>query len=564
MNPRLQGEHRSGRPEHMILAGLTLWLLAGACSPSATLEPTAHVDSTWERVQSTGRIIVGTTGDYAPFEYYNAEYRLDGFDVALIREVAERLGLRVELHDYAFDGLGAALAIGQVDAVIAAISVTDEREALVDFTDVYHVDKGVVVTREGSAMGPVSSVPDLARYRVGVEAGSVFQADLERLVSAGEMPSKQVHLYATAAEGTADLLRGKLDLLVLDEAAAKSLLAQGGLEIADEGMGTRRYAIAIPQGAATLQSELNRALRELTEDGTLARLSDRYLGAPPAALYPLPTPTPGATPTPPPVGCLDAMARIGELSYDDDEMRNPPQIERENPFSKGWRLRNVGTCTWTEDYVLRYIHGNRPEAELDGGPVFISGEVGPGETQDLVARLRSPAEPGTYQGFWQMFNASGHAFGETVWVGITVPTETPSPTATSTPGPTVPTGPLPTWTPTPAAVVGPKWVLVSIQDPSGDLSDPVQGADLTAVFTADGEFYGNTGCNSYAGNYEAEEVFIKITNFSFTRDACPTDELNDQENRFLPFMEKSTRYAVDGNQLQLLKGDNVTLVFQGQ
>ena len=367
MNPRLQGEHRSGRPGHMILAGLTLWLLAGACSPSATLEPTAHVDSTWERVQSKGRIIVGTTGDYAPFEYYNAEYRLDGFDVALIREVAERLGLRVELHDYAFDGLGAALAIGQVDAVIAAISVTDEREALVDFTDVYHVDKGVVVTREGSAMGPVSSVPDLARYRVGVEAGSVFQADLERLVSAGEMPSNQVHFYATAAEGTADLLRGKLDLLVLDEAAAKALLAQGGLEIAGEGLGTRRYAIAIPQGAATLQSELNRALRELAEDGTLAQLSERYLGAPSEPLHPLPTSTPGATPTPPGMGCLDASARIGELAYDDDEMRNPPQIENDTPFSKGWRLRNVGTCTWTEEYALRYVHGNRAEAKLLGG-----------------------------------------------------------------------------------------------------------------------------------------------------------------------------------------------------
>ncbi|MCJ7511591.1 MAG: transporter substrate-binding domain-containing protein, partial [Anaerolineales bacterium] len=116
----------------MVLAGMVLGLLAAACAP-------ATADPTWDRIQANGKMVAGTTGDYAPFEYYNEQFVLDGFDVALIKAIGQKIGVPIEMNDFAFDGLGAALQIGQIDAAIAAISVTDERLAVVDFSNVYYV-----------------------------------------------------------------------------------------------------------------------------------------------------------------------------------------------------------------------------------------------------------------------------------------------------------------------------------------------------------------------------------------------------------------------------------------
>jgi heat shock protein HslJ len=145
-----------------------------------------------------------------------------------------------------------------------------------------------------------------------------------------------------------------------------------------------------------------------------------------------------------------------------------------------------------------------------------------------------------------------------------VPADTPLPTATSTPSPPVTRAPLPTWTPTPPPVVGPNWLLVSIADESGTPVDPVSGSVVAAQFAEDQTLSGSTSCSSRTGTYKARESAIKITSFAFTRLACPTDELNTQENRYLLFFEKATRYVVSGNQLQLFRGDNLTLVFQAQ
>ncbi|MCJ7511590.1 MAG: NBR1-Ig-like domain-containing protein, partial [Anaerolineales bacterium] len=329
----------------------------------------------------------------------------------------------------------------------------------------------------------------------------------------------------------------------------------------------------IPQGAVTLQAELNRALVELDNDGTLALLTDQYLGPHSGASPPPPpeaTPAPGATPTPSAAACIDGMAYIEDLNYDDENMQNPPEFQKGESYNKGWRVRNVGTCAWTDQYQLRYVYGNEPESQMGGRPITIVGEVQTRQTVDMDVSLKAPTESGAYQGFWQMFNPAGRAFGETVWVGIIVPPEMPTPTVTSTPAPTVTPGPsvtsapLPTWTPTPPPVVGPNWVLVLIADESGTPVDPVPGSVVTASFAADRTLSGSTSCNSYTGGYRAKESTIKITGVTATRLACPTDELNSQENKFLVLLEGVTRYAVAGNQLQLSRGDNVTLVFQGQ
>ena len=97
------------------------------------ITPTA--DDSLARVQGAGKIVVGTSADYPPFEYYVSDFQVDGFDIALMNEIARRLGVQAEYRNFAFDGLVSALQINQIDTAIAAISVTSAREALVDFSN---------------------------------------------------------------------------------------------------------------------------------------------------------------------------------------------------------------------------------------------------------------------------------------------------------------------------------------------------------------------------------------------------------------------------------------------
>ena len=68
------------------------------------------------------------------------------------------------------------------------------------------------------------------------------------------------------------------------------------------------------------------------------------------------------------------MAWVADLSYDDDNMKNPPVLQPGEPFQKGWRVRNTGTCTWDNSYSLNYVRGNQYGAQMNGQPVGIQGQ----------------------------------------------------------------------------------------------------------------------------------------------------------------------------------------------
>ena len=104
----------------------------------------------WAAVQANGKLRVGTAADYAPYSYYNSQFQVDGFDVALIRELGRRLGVEVEVTDYAFDGLFGAVYLNQIDAAIAAISVSEERSSWVDFSDYYYMGADAILAHRGT------------------------------------------------------------------------------------------------------------------------------------------------------------------------------------------------------------------------------------------------------------------------------------------------------------------------------------------------------------------------------------------------------------------------------
>jgi polar amino acid transport system substrate-binding protein len=407
--------------------------------PTAPLEedtPTAEPeagDEVWQRIQEAGRIVVGVAIDYPPFEYYTDEFRVDGFDIALISEIGQLHGLDVVVMDMSFDGIGGALLVGQIDMAISAISYTPERDAVVDFSNIYFISEDAVLGAAGTAI-TLQNVDDLAVYRVGVQSGTVYETWLEdTLVDTGIMPVNNLIIYQNIEEAVQDLAGGLIDLVVLDLPPAQVAVETGVYAIVAQGLNRQRFSMALPEGASTLQSVLNASLVELQNSGRYSELVRVYFD--PNMIVPLPTPDPSvptATPPPPPTGCVDAMQHVSDLTFDDNNLQNIPQLPPGTSFSKGWRVRNTGTCTWDSSYALIPVSGNTPEARMGGVPIPVQGTVQPGQEYDFFANLVSPLTPGTYVEYWSMRNgASGLLFGERLSVAVEV-----VPLATATPPPT--------------------------------------------------------------------------------------------------------------------------------
>lgn len=406
-------------------------------TPAPTAEPPAP--GAWEEIQARGRLIVGTSADYPPFAFYTPDFELTGYDVALAEAIGEKLGLEVEIKDMAFDGLGGALEVDQIDAAVAAISVTDARRESVDFSNVYFVSEDAVLARAGEEIA-VTDLADLAPYRVAVQSGTVFETWLQTDgVDAGILSPDNLLVYQDTEKAIEDLQAGLVDLVIADSPPLEIVAQNPAFAIVGRGLNRQRFAVALAKGS-NLLPRVNDALTELQNEGVLADLANRYLSLNLTDLVPLPTPEPTpAVPEPtaeavlPPAACVNAMAFVSDLNLDDQNMAAPPPVSPGTAFQKSWRIRNTGTCTWDRSYMLTFVDGNVPQARMGGMPTPISGTVAPGATYDMTIDLVAPLTPGVYQAFWTMRGPNGLLFGDRLWVGITVPTP-----ATPTPEPTAP------------------------------------------------------------------------------------------------------------------------------
>ena len=384
----------------------------------------------WPQVQEAGVLTIGTSSGYKPFEYIDAQtFELDGFDIALINEIGRRLNLQVLKRDMAFAGLGNALQLREINAAIAAISVTEERLALFDFTDVYYVGSDGILARE-TAQVVINTVEDLAPYKLGVQTGSVYATWLqESLVDRGLMPPENLVRFDTTEEMIQALVSEPpaADLLVLDLLPAAEYADNSALGVVAQGLNQQLYAIAVPKGEVALLEILNDTLIQMQLDGTIAALAKQYLGMESEHLQPVPTPAPVPVVTPlPPVGCLDSMAWTGDLTYDDNIPASWPAVGPGEPIQKGWRIQNTGTCTWDQNYTLIY-DGSQPPGVLQGSPANIQGTVPPGETYDVYVDVVTPDQPGQYVGYYTMQNPSGELFGDRIWVAVEVLGSAPPP-----------------------------------------------------------------------------------------------------------------------------------------
>jgi polar amino acid transport system substrate-binding protein len=231
-----------------------------------------------EAIQDAGVIKVGTSADYPPFEYVDGQGNKVGFDIELMEEIASRMGVTLEWVDMPFDSLIAGVQEGKIDASISAFNYTEERDAVVDFTEPYYVGEDAFTVAEGFS-GTINAPEDIGTYKVGVQNGTTQDYYItDVLVADGVLPDENVFRYDRADQVALDLKNGRIDVMMADLIPAQALAKQiGGLEIIFTGLfSSGPMNIVIPEGDAELAQAINDVLADLQEEGFIDNLAVKY------------------------------------------------------------------------------------------------------------------------------------------------------------------------------------------------------------------------------------------------------------------------------------------------
>lgn len=222
--------------------------------------------------------VVGTSPDYPPFEFMDDKNEYAGFDMDIIREVAKRLDVELEMKSLEFDSLIASLKAGKIDAIISCMSATPDRLLEADFTKPYYVDmQGVVVHPDSKA--DVKALEDVLKLEFGVQSGSTMATWAQGQVEEGLVKESQVKQYTDVNAGFLDLKNQRIEAYVADLAVAKQKAKEMGLKMALETVLDEEESpgIVLPKGSDKMAGKLNKIIDEMEADGTLKSLEEKWL-----------------------------------------------------------------------------------------------------------------------------------------------------------------------------------------------------------------------------------------------------------------------------------------------
>ncbi|MFW6287295.1 MAG: basic amino acid ABC transporter substrate-binding protein [bacterium] len=225
-----------------------------------------------EDITLSGTYVVGTSAGFPPFEYVeNGE--ITGFDIDLMKEIGKLKGFEVEVQDISFDSLIAALNSGNIDMIAAGMTITEEREEVVDFSIPYFSANQSVIVQEESGNNLTVLYGD---HDLGVQTGTT--GDLwvtDNLKDEGILTGNVKH-YDTFVLVINDLVNGNIDGVVLDTPVAKRFTELKSVTIVGEIITGEQYGIAVKEGNDRLLTAINQGIEELRENGTMDELIDKY------------------------------------------------------------------------------------------------------------------------------------------------------------------------------------------------------------------------------------------------------------------------------------------------
>ena len=218
-----------------------------------------------------GKLTMATNATFPPYEMTTDSGEIEGIDVDTAKAIAEKLGLELQIDDMDFDAALLSVQQGKADIVMAGVTVTDERKAVMDFSDSYATGIQSIIVPEGS---DIASPDDLAGKKIGTQRGTTGY-----IYCSDDFGEDSVVAYDNGLTAVQALNNGQVDAVVIDNAPATEYVAANpGLKVLDTSYAEEDYAIGLAKGSA-LEDAINAALEELKADGTLQAIVDKYITA---------------------------------------------------------------------------------------------------------------------------------------------------------------------------------------------------------------------------------------------------------------------------------------------
>ena len=249
---------------------------AGSVSGSAS-GSASNGDAAFTTV-TPGKLTMSTNASFPPYEMVADDGSFEGIDIEVAGAIAEKLGLELQVDDMGFDAALQAAQTGKSDMVMAGVTVTEERQAVMDFSNSYANGVQVVIVKEGS---PIQTVDDLANANmIGCQMGTTGYTFCSDTPENGGFGEDHVTPYDDGAAAVQALMNGQIDAVVIDNKPAQEYVAANpGLKILDGDFTNEDYAIGVAKGNTALLDAINGALEELTNDGTIQSIVDKYISA---------------------------------------------------------------------------------------------------------------------------------------------------------------------------------------------------------------------------------------------------------------------------------------------
>ena len=276
------------RRSFMAAAGLTVAALAlTACGGSSSTASSAAASSVASSAAASseaasaaatelttveaGKLTMATNAAFPPYEMTTDAGEFEGIDIETAQAIADKLGLELQIDDMDFDAALLSVQQGKADIVMAGVTVTDERKAVMDFSDSYATGIQSIIVPEGS---DIASPDDLAGKKIGTQRGTTGY-----IYCTDDFGEDAVVAYDSGLTAVQALNNGQVDAVVIDNAPAKEFVAANpGLVILDTSYAEEDYAIGMAKGSS-LEDAVNAVLEELKADGTLQSIVDKYITA---------------------------------------------------------------------------------------------------------------------------------------------------------------------------------------------------------------------------------------------------------------------------------------------
>ena len=271
----------------MLMAGAMMMSLA-ACGSSASSasseavssEASSEVASASSEAASAaelttvtpGKLTMSTNAAFPPYESTDDNGNFVGIDIDVAAAIAEKLGLELQVDDMDFDAALLAAQNGKSDMVMAGVTVTEDRQLVMDFSDSYATGIQSIIVKEDS---DIASPDDLADKMIGTQRGTTGY-----IYCSDDFGDEHVTPYDDGLTAVQALVNGQVDAVVIDNAPAKEFVAANpGLKILDTSYAEEDYAIGVAKGNTAMLDAINGALEELKNDGTLQTIIDKYIKA---------------------------------------------------------------------------------------------------------------------------------------------------------------------------------------------------------------------------------------------------------------------------------------------